>query len=289
VACFWQRALWIMLPRTQDFDTPLNVVCSHLSNKVNQIPVCAALQAGTVQLLDSAFNEEQSCHLYLNNYFPCDLFAFNMENICLSKSHIAQMLMYLEYSFLISNGSVLCSALDLESSSKWTFSQQPECVGGRLGSTGGTRNVVFVSSPDNCLLGELKQVTYASLLPHVKMRMKGFHCKMFWDEQMETLKIFCLGVYGWNVSPLGLFLPALWRTDNKGFLKERNYGETLEFPVCEIPVGSGILLSIVLTLPLLCPCLVGRKASPHSSPHKECYLIRARLHWLLQIMTRWIA
>lgn len=32
---------------------------------------------------------------------------------------------------------------------------------------------------------------------------------MFWDEQMETLKIFCLGVYGWNVSPLGLFLPAL--------------------------------------------------------------------------------
>lgn len=154
--------------------------CSHLPNKVNQIPVCAALRAGTVQLLDSAFNEKQSCHLSLNTYFSCDLFAFNMEKIRLSKSHIAQKLTYLEYSFLISNGSVLCNALDLESSYKWTSSQQPECGGGGLGGTGGTRDVVFVSSPDNCSLGECE------LAPHF------FHMWK-WGRQDFTAKCFGMG------------------------------------------------------------------------------------------------
>lgn len=287
MASFCQSAPWIMLPCTQDFDTTLNVVCSHLPNNVSHIPVCAALRAGTVQLL-----EVQSSHLSLSAYFSCDLFACNTEKIHHSKSHIVQILMYLENSFLISNGSVLCIALDLENSCKWTSSQHLECGGGELGGTGGISGMVFVSSPENWLQGELKQVTHTLFLPHVKMRKTGIHCKMFWDDQMETEKNFCLGVYSWNVSPLGLFLPALWCADSKGFLKERDEGEMLGFPVCGIPVGSGSCWRSYLVVSshiLCCTRLVGREVSPHSSLlTSNAYLIRAKFHWLLQIMTRWM-
>lgn len=253
-----------MLPCTQDFDTTLNVFCSHLPNRVNQIPVCAALQAGIIQLLGSAFNEKRLWHLSLNTYFPCDLFAFNMEKISLSKSHLAQKL---TYSFLTSNGSVLCSALDLESSCKWTSSQQPECGGGGLGGTGGmTRDVVFVSSPDNCLLGECE------LAPHFfhmwKWGRQDFTAKCFGMSRWKPWKTF-VWVFMGGMSALWPCLYLRWRTD-KGFLKEKNEGEALGFPVCGINTCGQwelleILLGSVVTLPLLCPCLVGKKVNPHSS------------------------
>lgn len=74
--------------------------------------------------------------------------------------------------------------------------QQPECEGGGLGDTGGTRDMGFACSPVDTLSSGKSLLLGTSFFQSVKMGWTELYCKIFCNEWMEILgESFYLGIF----------------------------------------------------------------------------------------------